>query len=174
MAKARRSQFGGLKPKYNFIVNPYPDMRISRCPFCEKKTGQRKLPLLIHIDPLHMVALNYTCRYCQDCDLLIAHKHEVERLLTDLFLRADPEAIGNDYLILGTVEKKAWREGMEQSKPVNEMLPHVSQFVEYYKELCMTQPGWFPANKEPPVMEPPESQDWVKSRSKHRRGWTGR
>ncbi len=119
MAKTRKSRFGGLKPKYSFILNPYPDQRISRCPFCEEKTGQRKIPLLIHTDPLHLIALNYTCRYCKDCDLLIAHKHEVEHLLTDLFRQFDPEVIGNDYLIIGTVEKKAWREGLKQSLAID-------------------------------------------------------
>ena len=169
MSATKRSQFGGLKPKYSFIVNPYPDQRLSRCPFCEKKTGQRKIPLLIHIDPLNLVALNYTCRYCQDCDLLIAHKHEVEHLLTDLFLQFDPEVIGNDYLVIGTVERKAWREGLKQSMAVDKMLPYVSEFANYYRELSLTQPGWFLNDQEPPLMKPPESQEWVKSKPKRRR-----
>ena len=169
MARIKKSQFGGLKPKYSFILNPYPDYRVSRCPFCEKKTGQRKIPLLIHIDPLDFVALNYTCRYCQDCDLLIAHKHEIEHLLTALYLQRDPEVIGNDYLIMGTMEKEAWREGLKQLRSIDKSLPHVSDFVTYYKELRMTQPGWYPADREPPVMEPPESQEWVKLEPEPRR-----
>ena len=169
MATTKKSRLGGLKPKYKFILNPYPDQRISRCPFCEKKTGQRKIPLLIHIDPLHLIAINYTCRYCHDCDLLIAHKHEIEHLLTDLFRQCDPEAIGNDYLIIGTVEKAAWRKGLKQFVAVNEMLPHASDFAVYHQELRLTQPGWFHVDQEPPVMEPPKSQEWVRSRPKRRR-----
>ena len=169
MVKTRKSQFGGLKPKYSFVFNPYPDQRISRCPFCEKKTGQRKIPLLVHIDPLHLIALNYTCRYCQDCDLLIAHKHEIEHSLTYLFLQMDPEVIGNDYLVIGTMERKVWREGVKHSMEMNEIMPHVSDFVTYYKELRLTQPGWFRDDQEPPVMEPPESQEWVKTRPEPRR-----
>ncbi len=114
MTKTKRLQFGGLPPRYSFVFNPYPDMRISSCPYCAKKTGQRKIPLLIHIKPLHLIALNYTCRYCAECDLLIAHRHEVEHLLTALFRKYDPAAVGNDYLVTGTVEKKAWREGLQQ------------------------------------------------------------
>lgn len=169
MAKTKRPGLGGLKPKYNFILNPYPDHRISRCPFCEKKTGQRKVPLLIHIDPLDMIALNYTCRYCQDCDLLIAHKHEIEHLMTDLFLHYDPDIIGNDYLIMGTVERKVWHEGMKQMLAVDKILPHLSHFVTYYQELRLTQPGWYHVDQEPPVMEPPKSQEWVKSKYGRRR-----
>jgi hypothetical protein len=100
---------------------------------------------------------------------LIAHKHEIEHLMTDLFLHYDPEVIGNDYLIIGTVEKEAWREGLKQLMAVDKILPHVSAFATYYKELRLTQPGWFHANQEPPVMKPPKSQEWVKSKPRHRR-----
>jgi hypothetical protein len=106
MAKAKKPQFGELPPRYSFVLNPYPDMRISRCPFCERKTGQRKLPLLIHVEPAHLIALNYTCRYCHTCDLLIADKQAIEHLLTGMFSQHDPEVVGNEYLIIGTVEKK--------------------------------------------------------------------
>ena len=64
MPKNQKPQFGELPPKYNFVLNPYPDERLYRCPYCGEKTGQRKHPLLIHIDPSHLIALNYTCRYC--------------------------------------------------------------------------------------------------------------
>ncbi len=141
MPKSKRSQFGELPPKYSFMLNPYPDQRVSRCPLCEGKTGQRKIPLLIHIDPLHLIALNYTNRYCSVCDLLVANKHEIEHLLTDLFRQYDPRVIGNNYLIVGTVEKDAWREGLEQPKAINEMLPHASDFATYYQELRVTRPG---------------------------------
>jgi hypothetical protein len=165
---SEKSGFGDLSPKYNFILNPYPDRRLSRCPFCDCKTGQRKVPLLIHVDPLQLVALNYTCRYCSQCDLLIAHKHEIEHLLYAMFSQYNREAIGNDYLIIGTVEKKAWREGLKQPKAVNEMLPCASDFKAYYQELRLTEPGWYGPNQEPPVMEPPSSQEWVKVKSRRR------
>lgn len=41
-----------------------------------------------------LVARNYTCRYCRHCDMLIAHKHEIEHLLCGLFLELDPGAMG--------------------------------------------------------------------------------
>lgn len=164
MAKKQNKHFGQLPPRYSFMLNPYPDHRVSRCPQCEHKTGQRKIPLLIHVDPLHLIALNYTCRYCQACDLLIANKHEIEHLLTGLFQRMDPAAIGNEYLILGTTEKTTWREGLQQQKEVTEMLQHVSDFATYYQELRVTQGGWFHRDQEPPTMQPPPSQEWVKAK----------
>ena len=53
-----KPQFGYLPPQYNFSLNPYPELRFSKCPVCEEKTGQRKLPLLIHVDPKNLIALN--------------------------------------------------------------------------------------------------------------------
>lgn len=165
MTKTKKPQFGGLSPKYSFVLNPYPDLRVSRCPFYEHKTGQRKIPLLIHVKPTHLIVLNYTCRYCPTCDLLIAHKHVIEHLLAEMFHQYDPGAIGNEYLIIGTVEKTAWREGLQKPKAVADMLPHTSDFAEYYEELRVTRPGWYRADQEPPVMEPPSSQEWVQSQS---------
>lgn len=159
---SEKKQLGGLPPQYNFVLNPYPDMKVSRCPFCGRKTGQRKVPLFIHIDPMNPVALNYTCRYCSHCDLLIGHKHQLEHLLTEIFIQRDPKIIGNDYLIMGTVDKKAWQENMAEPKSIPEMLPYLSSFKTYYQELRTTRPGWYPDGQEPPVMEPPPSTEWVK------------
>ena len=117
---------------------------------------------MIHIGPMHLIALNYTCRYCQPCDLLIAHKDEIEHLLTELFRQSEPEAVGNDYLIIGTVKKATWREGLQRPKALAEMLPYATDFADY-EELRVTRPGWYKAGQEPPVMEPPPSRKWVKA-----------
>jgi hypothetical protein len=93
--------------------------------------------------------------------MLIGHKHEIEHHLTELFLKIDSEIIGNDYLVIGTVEKKAWRENMNDPKALNEMLQHTHDFKSY-QNIRMTMAGWFRKGQEPPVMEPPLSTEWVK------------
>lgn len=163
MAAKKKWRFGALPPRYSFMLNPYPGERLSRSPFCEQKSRQRKLPLLIHVDPGQLIALNYTCRYCPGCDLLVAHKHEIEHLLTELFRKLDPGTIGNDYLIIGTVEKQVWREGLTRPKDFDEMLPHVSDFAKYYEEMRQTRSGYYHVDQEPPIMEPPPPQEWVKA-----------
>ncbi|MEI6334060.1 MAG: hypothetical protein WCS87_05830 [Methylococcaceae bacterium] len=163
MIKNNKPQFGKLPPKYSFVINPYPDMRISSCPVCERKTGQRKIPLLIHVSQMHLIALNYTCRYCKSCDLLIAHKHEIEHLLTSLFSQKEPETVGSKYLIIGTIEKSSWRQAQQQESSVKEMLPHASDFAVFYPELRVSRPGWYKTGQDAPLMEPPLSQEWVKS-----------
>ena len=156
-----RQRFGYLPPKYNFSLNPYSELRFSRCPNCQNKTGQRKLPLLIHVDPKNLIALNYTNRYCDRCDMLIGHKDEIEHYLTEMFLKINPEVIGNSYLVFGTVEKKAWHENMNQPKQLNEMRQHIHDFKSY-QNLRMTMAGWFPEGRTPPVMEPLPSTEWIK------------
>ncbi|MCB0128981.1 MAG: hypothetical protein KDE58_42235 [Caldilineaceae bacterium] len=151
-----------LAPQYSFTMNPYPDIRLSSCPHCEGKNGQRKLPLLIHIDPHQLIVLNYTCRYCKACDLLMAHKHEIEHLLTEVMQSRAPELIGNEYLILGTVSKTTWRAAMTEELTPKEMLDHTRRFETVYQELRVTQTGWFPANVKPGLRKPPPSEEWVK------------
>ena len=69
---------GKQPPQYRFFLNPYQDARFTRCPQCDQPMRQRKLPLVIHIDPMQLLSLNKTCRYCPHCDLLIAHQDDVE------------------------------------------------------------------------------------------------
>ncbi len=150
---------------YNFILNPYPTERISRCPLCEGKTGQKKIPLLIHVDPARLIALNYTCRYCGPCHLLIGHTHEIEHHMTEAFRHSTPELIGNRYLVMGTVEKKYWREGLTEFKTPTEMIDHTTTFTDSYEDIRLHRPGWYKDGQEQPVMEPPPSCEWVKVES---------
>jgi len=76
-----RKQFGCLPPKYNFSLNPYSEMRFSKCPDCQNKTGQRKLPLLIHVEPKNLIALNYTNRILRLLAILIKFLAQLRKKL---------------------------------------------------------------------------------------------
>ena len=163
--KKEPRRLGKLPRQYTFILNPYAEYRFTRCPGCGQRMRQRKLPLFIHVDPMNPVALNYTCRYCPDCDLLIAHQDRIEELLAALFAELDPSVIGNDYLIMGTMEHQAWRENMKQPKGIPEMLEHLHVFKEV--RTVRAQPGgWYPADMDPsklPIQEPaPLDTPWRK------------
>jgi len=165
MANRKETRIGKLPPRYTFILNPYTDARFTRCPGCDQKMKQRKLPLFIHVDPMNPVVLNKTCRYCPDCDLLIVHQDELEAQLAALFAGHDPSLIGNDYLVLGTVERQAWREGMEQPKDIPEMLEHLHDF----KEVHTIRPaGWYPAD-EPDAQEQQPEKPAATTRRKAKR-----
>jgi hypothetical protein len=146
MTEKKAPRIGKLPPKYTFILNPYTDARFTRCPNCDQLTKVRKLPLFIHVDPLNPVVLGKTCRYCPDCDLLIVHQDELEAQLKALFAERDPSLIGNDYMVLGTVERQPWREGMKQPKRIEEMLEHLHDFKEV-RTVKYQPAGWYPADE---------------------------
>ena len=62
MIEFSKTKFGHLPPQYNFSLNPYPMVRFSKCPGCERTTVHRLLPVSIYIDPKYMITLNYTNR----------------------------------------------------------------------------------------------------------------
>jgi len=143
MKKRSKPRFGELSPRYSFFLNPHQDYRFTVCPLCEQPTRWRKFVLLIHIDPQVLMALNMHCRLCPDCELLIAHQDQLEEQLTAHMAEHDPAVIGNPYLVLGTVERQAWRENRAQPKPLPEMLKHVADFQEVL--TFKVQPaGWYP------------------------------
>jgi hypothetical protein len=112
--KKPMTQLGKQLPRYHFFLNPYEDMRFTKCPQCDNKMHQRKLPLVIHVDPMQILSLNKTCRYCPFCDLLIAHQDDGEHLLASIFTEQKPEVVGNDYLVIGTMARPAWKRGTQQ------------------------------------------------------------
>ena len=44
---AKLPRLGKQPPRHTFFLNPYTDARFSKCPKCEGKTRQKKLPLVI-------------------------------------------------------------------------------------------------------------------------------
>jgi hypothetical protein len=143
MAKRKAESLGNQPPRHRFFLNPYEDVRFTRCPKCRGKTRQRKLPLVIHVDPMNLVVLNKTCRYCPYCDLLIAHQDEIEAFLAAYYTAIDPSAVGNDYHVVGTLDRADWRRGTRQQMDPQEMLECLHEFKDVLEfELGG---GWGPA-----------------------------
>lgn len=134
-------QLGKLHPQFEFFLNPYNDLRFARCPRCSEKTVHRKLPLVIWVDPHYPISLNYTCCYCKNCDLLIAHKNEIEDLLVKIFQERGPQIVGNDYTIIGTIEKSAWKQGVQKPLDFQNMPEHLHDFNQVLKFELTTNVG---------------------------------
>ena len=126
--KKTTTQLGKQPPRYHFFLNPYEDMRFTRCPQCDNKMHQRKLPLVIHVDPLQLLSLNKTCHYCPHCDLLIAHQDDIEHLLASIFTERKPEVIDNDFLVVGTLDRTVWKRGIQQQITTQETLDALHDF----------------------------------------------
>jgi hypothetical protein len=80
----------------------------------------------------------------------MAHQNELEAELARSFSQIAPEVIGHEYLVLGTVDKKVWQEGLAgDGKQLGEMLKHVADFKRVLK-LEVDPGGWYPAEREKP------------------------
>jgi hypothetical protein len=79
-----------------------------------------------------------------------------------LFIQLAPDAIGNDYLAVGRVEKSAWKEGLKQQQSIDKLLPHANDFATYYEDLQLTRASYYQAGQKPPLAVPPPFQEWVK------------
>jgi hypothetical protein len=142
MPRARRKQ-PTRKRRFNLFLNPYQDVRFTRCPKCDGKTKLRKLPLVILIEPQFLLSLNKTCRYCPYCDLLIVHQDELEAQLAYACEQRDPSVIGNDYHVIGTADRSIWKQGMEGDVSIQDYL---AQAYDFKKVLTFTlaRGGWMP------------------------------
>jgi MinD superfamily P-loop ATPase len=110
------------------MLNPRAEVRLSKCPKCQKRTHLCKFALFIHVDGWGPMALGKTCRYCSACELIMAHQDELEAEL-------------------GTIDKKVWRAGLEgRDRDFAEILEHVADFEKEYD--LVYEPGrWYPADE---------------------------
>ncbi len=140
--KTRKQQFGDLEPRYSFALNPHEGTRCSKCPNCEKLTYPRKFPLLLHIEDFGFIVLGKTCRYCSKCELIIAHQDELESTLTQMMILAGkPEIIGNKYLVIGTVDRKHWKNHLDNPSNMKESLKNTADFKKYF-DIHFDPGGW--------------------------------
>lgn len=139
MASAR--SLGKLPPRYSFALNPRLDARFTRCPLCEK-TRLRKFVLFVYIEGSDPMALGKTCRFCTRCELIIAHQDELEHELVLALETRDPGVIGNEYAVLGTVDRKLWRKALKEDPPVTgNALDYLADFDKEY-DLHYEPGGW--------------------------------
>jgi hypothetical protein len=143
--KPKVKTIGRLPPQYKFILNQYSDTRLSSCPICQRLTHMRKFALLILIEKAGLLTLGKTCRYCTLCELIIAHKDELEDELVYTFEnRAMPEVIGNPYYVIGTVDKKHWKASLEAGgMKMDELLDNAADFRDVLN-FHFTPGGWAP------------------------------
>ena len=124
---------GRLPSRYAFALNPYTNVRFSRCPRCRKLTYVRKFALLIHLEEIGLTVLGKTCRYCARCELIIAHKSELENELARIASSLTTEVTDDSYLVIGTVNLKTWKQALLTPLPTDQMLDQAADFKRYSK-----------------------------------------
>ncbi len=121
---------GKQSPRYDFFLNTFSDTRFTTCPQCKGKTQARKFPLVINVHPNLPMILDKTCRYCGTCDLLIVHRDQLEEQLAKSLTTIDPEAVGNDYLVIGTVDSDEWNQLKHENLSFGQIAEHLHDFNE--------------------------------------------
>jgi hypothetical protein len=134
----RRDRIGALPPRYAFVLNPYGDTRFTKCPRCETRPNLRKLSLVIHVDGFGLVLLGKTCRLCLKCETVIAHKAELDKLLSALVTVSKL-----DYFVLGTADRRVYRQGLAGAASLDDVKAHTSDFKSYWN-VEITPRGWYP------------------------------
>lgn len=123
-------QIGKQGPRYDFFLNTYQDTRFTTCPRCRIKTRPRKFSLAINVNPAHTIIVDKICRFCYVCGLLIVHQDQLEDLLATNFMTIDPEVIGNDYLVLGTLDRAEWNREKRDPLSFEQMIEYLHDFKE--------------------------------------------
>jgi Zn-finger nucleic acid-binding protein len=72
------TRIGKLLPRYSLLLNSHAEVRLSKCPKCQKVTHLRKFALFIHIDEWGPMVLGKTCRYCSRCAMVMVQRAELE------------------------------------------------------------------------------------------------
>lgn len=128
-------QLGKQPPRYDFFLNMYQDTRFTICPRCQIKTRPRKFSLVIHVKPDHIFIVEKICRFCYVCGLLIVHQDQLEKQLASQCIASNPEIIGNDYQVVGTLDKTEWK----QEKQGSWSFEHVREHLHDFKEVVTFQ-----------------------------------
>jgi len=77
---------------------------------------------------------------------LIAHQDELEYMLALTFQKHKPDIIGNEYLVLGTLEPSSWRKREKEPIDFSNAQEHVHDFKEYLS-VKYTPAHWGPAKE---------------------------
>ena len=141
MTKKKNSSKKKQQKRHNFFLNPYTDCAFTKCPKCDIPMKVRKYPLVIHIEPRQLFLLNKKCKYCINCDLIIAKKQEIE---TYIAMALEPELSQNEYLVMGTVDRKDWREGNKGALEQHEIIERMYVFKDIW-DFEVIPAGWYPA-----------------------------
>jgi hypothetical protein len=74
------------------------------------------------------------------CETLIAHKAELDKLLSTVVTVSKPE-----YFVLGTMDRRTYQQGLVGGASLDDVRAHTSDFKSYWN-VKITPAGWYPRN----------------------------
>lgn len=121
-------QFGKRAPRYDLFLNMDHTTRFTSCPRCQIKTHARRFFLVVLVGSGYALVVEKTCRFCLSCDLLVIHQDQLEAQLTRQFVRINPQAIGSDYQVVGTLDKDEWQQMRREAPTFEEIREYLYDF----------------------------------------------
>lgn len=91
---------------------------------------RRKLSLVVNVNPRYTIIVEKICRFCYACGLLIVHQDQLEQQLVSQFMTINPQAIGNDYQVIGTLDRAEWNQGKQDPLSVERVIAYLHDFKE--------------------------------------------
>ncbi|MBS1253010.1 MAG: hypothetical protein MAG451_02055 [Anaerolineales bacterium] len=116
--------------RYTLFLNPYAEQRFPRCPRCGERTHKRNRVLIVQSGPDFVAPVMATCRYCTNCDLLIAHQDELEATLRQMLTPEGQAAMGDEMSVVGTLDRSQLSEGIESVTP-NDLVDAFHPIADY-------------------------------------------
>lgn len=128
-----KPHIGAKSPRYLLFLNPYRDVRFTRCPKCQRLTNLRKFAFLIHIDEKGLVALGKTSRFCPHCELIIVHQDEIEPEIANIASRPLSKLLSTQYVVIGTIPVPLWKSALRNRLSVETVRHLASDFKHHLK-----------------------------------------
>lgn len=135
--------------RHKFLLNPHVDLRLSRCPTCEKLSYPRKFALLIDVKGWGPMVQGKTCQYCPRCEMIMCHQLDLETELAFSFAKIAPHLIGSDYSAAGIVDLKFFKTQLQG--PTGDPFAHFTPFITEMK-LDYDPGGWRHADAPPRII----------------------
>jgi hypothetical protein len=75
----------------------------------------------------------------------MAHKDELDAEVQHALALRMPDAVGSEYMVLGTMDRKVWQRSLQGGQPLDEAMKHVAEFKKHL--VLHVEGGWGPANE---------------------------
>jgi hypothetical protein len=150
-------RIGNLEPKFSLLLNPYAQERLSRCPDCNKLTFPRKFALALHVEGYGFFVQGKMCKFCTNCAMVIIQQDDLEAQLANSASLVAPVMLGKEYVLIGVVDGKFFKQSLASPQSLPAMLAHVSDFKTQYG-LSLRPAGWYKEGYEPPPLPARKSQ----------------
>jgi hypothetical protein len=135
------------KQRYLFYLNPFEEYKWTRCPNCNAKTKLRKYCLVIAFGEKSksgttFLTLNKSCKFCPECELVIASKFEIESHLYQLCAESGRHYVADDFFIFGTMDRKDWLQQQQKPTDFDAFEKAIHPFVDAL-EFEVKPGGWY-------------------------------